>query len=141
MARRYINQFTERDNIDQVFLVADKQLRANRNGNLYVQLRLSDRSGSVTGMLWNATDALYNSFENGCYLRVQGTTQLYNGALQMIGSRVERADSKTIDEADFVTVQSDEIEKSAARLTELLRGMKNVHLRTLAERFLMDEAF
>ncbi len=141
MTRRYINQLTERDAIDQVFLVADKQLRANRNGNLYVQLRLSDRSGSLTGMLWNATDAIYNSFENGCYLRVQGTTQLYNGALQMIVTRIERVDAATVDEADFVTVRSAELDQLAARLAELLRGMKNVHLRNLAECFLLDEAF
>lgn len=141
MSRRYIHQFAERDTIDQVFLVADKQLRANRNGNLYVQLRLSDRSGSITGMLWNATDAIYNSFENGCYLRVQGTTQLYNGALQMIVTRVERVDPQTVDESEFLAVQSAEIDKLTARLAEMLRGMRNVPLRNLAEAFLIDEAF
>ena len=140
-ARRYINQLAERDAVDQVFLVAEKQLRANRNGNLYLQLRLSDKTGSVTGMLWNANDTLYNSVENGCYLRVQGTTQVYNGTLQMIVTRIDRADPATIDEADFITVSSAEIDRLAARLAELLRGVKNVHLRSLAECFLADEAF
>ncbi len=60
--------------------------------------------GSLTGMLWNASESIYNSFENGCYLRVQGTTQLYNGALQMIVTRIERVDPTSVDEADFVTV-------------------------------------
>src|SRR6266478_1201555 len=59
--RRYVNQLGERENIDQVFLVADKQLRANRNGNLYLQLRLTDKTGSLTGMLWNASDNIFNS--------------------------------------------------------------------------------
>ena len=31
---RFINELDEREQIDDVFLVADKQLRANRNGNL-----------------------------------------------------------------------------------------------------------
>src|SRR5690606_30259638 len=109
--------------------------------NLYVQIRLSDKTGSLTGMLWNASESIYNSFENGCYLRVQGTTQLYNGALQMIVTRIERVDPTSVDEADFVTVRAAELEKLAARLAELLRGMKNVHLRALAESFLIDEAF
>ena len=82
--RRYVNQLSERENIDQVFLVADKQLRANRNGNLYLQLRLTDKTGSLTGMLWNASDGIFNSVETGNYLRVAGTTQVYNGQLQMI---------------------------------------------------------
>ena len=59
--RRPINQLADREQLDQVFLLADKQLRANRNGNLYLQLRLTDKSGSLTGMLWNADDRLFNS--------------------------------------------------------------------------------
>jgi 3'-5' exoribonuclease len=35
--RKFVNQLGERETLDQVFLVADKQLRANRNGNLYLQ--------------------------------------------------------------------------------------------------------
>jgi 3'-5' exoribonuclease len=138
---RFINEIDEREQIDEVFLVADKQLRANRNGNLYLQLRLTDRSGAITGMLWNATDNLYNSFENGHYLRVQGTTQIHNGQLQMIVTRIEPANPGSIDESDYVTVSTVEIEKYARRLAELLRGVSNVHLRSLAECFLADEEF
>jgi len=139
--RRYVNQLGERENIDQVFLVADKQLRANRNGNLYLQLRLMDKSGSLTGMLWNATDSVFNSVDIGNYLRVAGTTQLYNGQLQMIVTRIEPADTRQIDEQDFVTVSTEEIDRLGKRLTELLRGMRNMHLRNLAECFLADEEF
>jgi 3'-5' exoribonuclease len=141
MHRRPIGQIGERENIDQIFLVADKQLRANRNGNLYLQLRLTDRTGSLTGMLWNAGDSIYNSFENGQYLRVQGTTQVYNGSLQMIVTRIEPVDPRGIDESEFVTVQSAEIDRLAARAADMLRGVKNVHLRSLGESFLLDEPF
>jgi len=139
--RRFVNQLGERESIDQVFLVADKQLRANRNGNLYLQLRLNDKTGSLTGMLWNASDQLFNSVATGNYLRVQGTTQVYNGQMQMIITRIEPADQRQVEEEDFITVSSAEIDKLAARLAELLRGVKNVHLRNLAECFLTDDEF
>lgn len=141
MSRKFISAFTERENVDQVFLVSEKQLRANRNGNSYLQLRLTDKSGSVVGMLWNVGDAVFNSFENGNFLRVQGTTQVYNGNLQMIVTRVEKVDRNTVDLADFETVNSAEIEKLAAKLAEILHGLRNVHLRQLAERFLADPQF
>ena len=141
MSRRFINQMGEREDIDQVFLVADKQLRANRNGNLYLQLRLSDRSGSATAMMWNASDQIYGGFDNGDYLRVQGKTQFYNGSLQIIVNRIDRADTKEIDEADFATLSTVDIDQLAKRLGEMLRGVKNVHLRNLADCFLMDEDF
>jgi 3'-5' exoribonuclease len=139
--RRFINQLAERENIDQVFLVADKQLRANRNGNLYLQLRLTDKSGSLTGMLWNASDSIFNSVQTGNYLRVVGTTQVYNGQLQMIVTRVEPADPRGIDEQDFITVSTEEIDRLAMRLSELLGGIQNPPLRSLAEVFLADDEF
>ena len=49
MARRFIKQFADGETIDEVYLVIDKQLRANRNGNPYLQIELRDRSGSITG--------------------------------------------------------------------------------------------
>jgi 3'-5' exoribonuclease len=140
-SRRYVNQLAEREQIDQIFLVADKQLRANRNGNLYLQLRLMDKTGSLSGMLWNATDQVFNSVEIGNYLRACGTTQLYNGQLQVILTRIEPADARHVDETDFVMVSTEEIDRLAARLAELLRGVKNLHLRNLAECFLVDEDF
>jgi 3'-5' exoribonuclease len=139
--RRYINQLAERENIDQVFLVADKQLRANRNGNLYLQLRLTDKTGSLTGMLWNANDNVFNSVQTGNYLRVAGTTQVYNSQLQMIVTRIEPCDPRHVDEQDFVAVSSEEVERLAKRVTELLRGLGNIHLRNLAECFLADDEF
>jgi len=92
-------------------------------------------------MLWNASDSMFNSVATGNYLRVAGTTQVYNGQMQMIVTRIEPADARQIDEQDFVMVSSEEIDKLAQRLTELLRGVKNVHLRNLAECFLADEEF
>jgi len=82
---------------------------------------------------------VHGSFDNGEYVRVQATTQYYNGALQMIAQRVERVDPREIDEADFLTLGSAEVDRLAGRLSELLRGIKDYHLRCLAECFLMDE--
>ena len=109
--RRFINQLGERENVDQVFAVGDKQLRANRAGNLYLHLRLVDKSGWITGMLWNASEGVANSFEAGDYVNVQGTTQLYNGSLQMIVTRVEKVPRAKVDEADFVTLRQTDIDR------------------------------
>jgi len=141
MSRRFINQLGERESIDQVFLVSEKQLRANRNGNLYLQLRLTDKTGTVTGMLWNANEKVAEGFEAGCYLMVQATTQFYNGALQLIVSKVNRVDDTTIDPADFVTLSNADVEQLASKLSESLRTMTDINLLNLAECFLMDDAF
>ena len=57
MARRFVSDLGHQDNISQIFLASQKQLRPNRNGNLYLQVELSDRTGAITARMWNATDA------------------------------------------------------------------------------------
>jgi 3'-5' exoribonuclease len=141
MPRRFIQELADREPVEEVFLAADKQLRTNRQGSLYLQLRLSDRTGSLTAMMWNANDKVYRSFDNGDYVRVQGTAQVYNGALQMILTRVEKVDPDTVTESDFVTLGPVAIDRLASRVAEMLRGMHNDPLRNLAECFLMDERF
>lgn len=139
--RRFISQLGEREAVDEVYLASEKQMRANRQGNLYLQLRLTDRTGSVTGMLWNANDKLFESFQTGNYLRVKGTTQFYNGALQMIVNRIETVSSDQVDETDFVVLARADLERLNGRLSERLRGMQNPALLNLAECYLMDESF
>src|SRR5882762_1435815 len=80
MARRFIKQFADGETIDEVYLVIDKQLRANRNGNPYLQIELRDRSGSITARLWNAGEHLFRSFDVGDFLFTKGKVQLFQGA-------------------------------------------------------------
>ena len=95
MTRHYVNQLANGDSVDECFLVADKQLRANRQGNLYLHLELRDKSGSVGARLWNATEGLARTFEPGDYLRVRGKTQIFQGALadHPVARRDRRSDA------------------------------------------------
>jgi 3'-5' exoribonuclease len=139
--RRYVCQLGHNEQISQVFLAADKQLRPNRNGNLYLQLQLSDRSGAIAARLWNASENDYRAFENGDYVKVEGNTQLFQGNMQLIASAIRRARPDEVDEVDFLVLRSDEIDRMAMRLTEILRTIKSPELRNLAECFLMDADF
>ncbi|MCH5373977.1 MAG: OB-fold nucleic acid binding domain-containing protein [Planctomycetes bacterium] len=141
MSHRYISQLTDRESVDEIFVVADKQLRTNRQGNLYLQMRLSDRTGTVNAMMWNANEKIYHVFDNGDYLHVQGTAQFYNGALQVIVANIDRVPPAEIDESDYVRLGAKDVDRLASRLADMLRDMNTLPLRDLAECFLMDEAF
>src|SRR6266581_462339 len=96
MPRRFVQQLQDGDSVEEVFLATDKQLRANRNGNLYLQLELRDRTGAISARLWNAGEHLFRSFEAGDFLQVKGKVQLFQGALQMILSHIERVETEKV---------------------------------------------
>ena len=79
MTRRFVQELGDGEAVEDVFLVSDKQLRANRNGNLYIQVDLRDRSGFINGRLWNAGEPLFRSFDIGDFVRARGKVQLFQG--------------------------------------------------------------
>jgi 3'-5' exoribonuclease len=141
MARRYVSDLGPQDNVDQVFLASQKQLRPNRNGNLYLQVDLTDRTGAITARMWNASETEYRSFEDGDLVRVEGATQIYQGGMQLIATRICKARSDEVDMADFMNLSPADIDQLARRLAELLRSMQDLPLRNLAECFLTDDDF
>jgi len=141
MTRRFVNQLGPQETIDQVFLAAEKQLRPNRNGNLYLQVELSDRSGTIGARMWNASEALYRSFENGDYVQVEGTTQVFQGALQLIVARLAKVEPSEVSQDDFTPLAVGEVDRLMIRLAELLRTVTDPPLRNMAECFLLDEQF
>lgn len=141
MSRRFVQQLADGDSIEEVFLVSDKQLRANRNGNLYLQVDLRDRTGSINARLWNAGEHLFRSFETGDFVLIKGKVQLFQGALQMILSHLERTETEKVELADFLPHTEHDVSKLLERLRTTLRKLGNPHLRALAECFLMDEDF
>ena len=141
MGRRFVLQMTDGDSIEEVYLVSDKQLRANRNGNLYLQVELRDRTGAISARMWNAGEHLFRSFESGDFLQVKGKVQLFQGALQMILSHIDRIESEKVELADFLPHTEHEVSKLLERLRSSLLRLGNPHLRALAECFLMDDEF
>lgn len=139
MTRQFVQQMADGDSIEEIYLVVDKQVRANRNGNMYLQLELRDRSGAISARLWNAPEPLVRSFESGDFLHIKGKVQLFQGALQMILSQLDRVETEKVELADFLPHTDKDIGKLSERLCTLLRKLDNPHLRALAECFLMDQ--
>lgn len=139
--RRFLQQLTDGDSVEETYLAVDKQLRANRNGNLYIQVDLRDRSGTMNARLWNAGEQLFRSFEPGDFLHVKGKIQLFQGALQMILSHLEKVPPGKVELADFLPHTEADVSKLYQRLRELLAKIGNAHFRALTECFLMDEDF
>lgn len=102
MTRRTVASLSDGDTIDEVYLARDRQLRTNRNGNLYVQVELADRTGAIAARMWNAGQSVYGSFADGDLLRVQGKVQAYQGALQVIATALEKVAPGAHDPSDFV---------------------------------------
>lgn len=140
-SRQFVQQLADGDALEEVYLTTDKQLRSNKHGNLYLQLELRDRTGAISGRLWNAGEPLFRSFEPGDFLLIKGKVQLFQGSLQVIINGLERIEPDQIDLANFLPHTDKDVGKLYERLRGFLMKLNNPHLRALAECFFMDEEF
>lgn len=139
--RRFVDQLRDGDNLEDVYLVTDKQLRSNRNGNLYLLLELRDRTGGISARLWNAGDQVSRMVDPGDYVFATGKVQLFQGSLQVILNTVERVESQKVELTDFLPHTEQSVPKLMDRLRGYLLRLGNPYLRAVAECFLMDESF
>jgi 3'-5' exoribonuclease len=139
MTRRCVQQLADGDSLDDVFLVADKQLRANRQGNHYLQLDLRDRTGSISARMWNASELHFKSFETGEFLRIKGKVQLYQGSLQILFSGFDKVPREQVEVGDFLPQSAQDPGRLYERLRSLLK-LEHPAMRALVECFFLDES-
>ena len=139
MPRRYVNTLADGESIEEIYLVAEKQLRANRNAALYLLMELRDRTGAISGRMWNVTEESVAHVNPGDYVHVKGKVQLYQGALQMIVTHVQPVPTERLDVADFIRQSTRDVGQLTNRMREILQSIADPHLRTLMDCFLIDE--
>lgn len=141
MSRRYVDQLRDGDNLDDVYLATDKQLRANRNGNPFLLVELRDRTGGIQGRMWNAGEQQARGFSAGDFLHAVGKVQLFQGSLQVIVTSLDRVEAQKVELTDFLPHTEQSVPKLLERLRGYLTRLGNPHLRALSECFLMDDEF
>lgn len=138
MSRQFINTIQPQTSIDEVFRVTDKQHRANRQGNMYLLLQLSDRTGTISGMRWNADARIYESFQKGDFLKIQGAAQLHNGQLQLIVNQLQLVDPLELNLEDFDQLDRGRVDQLWEELGEMLESFHNEQLKSIGMAFYRD---
>lgn len=139
MPRTFVKELHDGDSVNDIFLLADKQLRANRNADLYLLATLRDKTGVVNGLMWNVTEERLHHISAGDMVHVKGKVQLYQGGLQMIVNFIDRAPESSYNPEDFETQAQANVGPMLDRLKELLGSLQCPQLSTLAGCFLADE--
>lgn len=139
MPRCEVKSLADGQSVEEVYLLADKQLRANRVGDLYLLAQLRDKTGQISGLLWNVDEQEMARISAGDYVRIRGKVQLYQGNLQIILTHVEPVQRTAVEPADFIPAGSQDVQRLLARLREILSGIEDRHLRELMQQFLADE--
>jgi 3'-5' exoribonuclease len=141
LKKLFVEQINERDLVETVFLVRDKNLAMAKNGKPYLTLKLMDRTGEIEGRIWDNADYIAGLFSKDDFVQVQGKASLYLGKMQLVVQSLSCMNEDDVDLADFLPVSKFSTAELQAKLGEKVASIKQDHFRQLMQLFLDDPGF
>ncbi len=120
--------------------VAEKQLKTARNGSTYLDLRLSDKTGEVSGKMWEKAAEASELFKSGDIVFIRARTELYKDRIQLNISEILPVAAGSCDPSDFLPVCPHDREVLFENLSKLVAGMTEDPFQRLCRAVLADSA-
>ncbi|MHC4520096.1 MAG: 3'-5' exoribonuclease YhaM family protein [Planctomycetota bacterium] len=139
MAHKFINEIAAGETINDIYMVRDPILRSTTRGDLYIAMFLGDRTGQLNGRMWQATENVYKSLPKPGFVHIKGRSELYQDNLQIVVNTVTPIDPSKVAVDDFLAHTTNDVDAMFADVKEVVAGLQNADLKTLAEAFLADE--
>lgn len=142
MAKQMVADLQPNQTVSSWFAVSQRSLVPfkNRNGS-YLDLLLSDRTGSVIGRAWDNAEQLAEVCRPSGVVKVEGRVDEYRGKLQIIIEDVAACSPEEYDRADLMETGARDSDELLSELYQFIGQIENPYLRALLESFFGDGDF
>jgi 3'-5' exoribonuclease len=129
----------ENQTITSFFVVAVKQVKSKKNGELYLSLILADRSGQLQANMWDNVGDTLSSFDQDDFIKVKGILHKYNGRWQMTIHKIRKMGESEIDYSDYLPKTPKDVDHLWSTLSDFVESFENPWLKSLLREFMSDE--
>jgi len=141
MKKRFITDIRAGDRVDDIFVLSEKILSQKKDGNNFLNITLSDKTGTIKGVVWDNVDQIAAGITSGNFAHVNGSVSEYRGTLQVVIKIMEPFPSDRIDPSDFLPQTSRDIEGMFKRLVKRMDSITTDYLKALIDAFFKDKEF
>lgn len=138
MAKVFVTDIQPGQEVSSVFAVAEKQLRVARNGSPFLTLKLVDKTGSITGRIWENAEEASQSVSLRSPVRVRGKSELFRDELQIQVQAYSAVPPEEIDPSDFLPVCPADVTSLYRKLKKILSTVKSPPLHQLVNHILAN---
>lgn len=137
---KYIKSLFPQERIDDIFAITTKQVGISKNGNQYLSLKLTDKTGDIEAKKWDTSDTEANSIREGDYFAVRGMVNEFNGSLQIRIDHMAKS-SEALNPADFMKSSQRNLDEMLSELNNFIDSVKDENASQLLEYFFKDNNF
>ena len=117
--------------MDDVFVLLNKALFQKKDGNNFLNVTLSDKTGNLKGVMWDQVDqVLATGLSSGDFVQIMGNVNEYRGDRQLVIKKMTACPPDSIDSSDFLPKTHHNIESMLNRLVEFTAAMQKEHLQS-----------
>lgn len=128
------------EKIEQYFLLLNWELKTSRNGKDYLDVMLGDKSGSISGKMWEITE--FRDLTGSAVVKVRGLVEDFQGSPQIKIDRIRPAEeSDGINADDFLPRSVRNFDEMKNEFDERIDNIKNWFLKKLLQSVFTEEAF
>lgn len=127
----FVADLQEGDRVDDLFLVKSAKIGETRAGKPYMVVTVMDKSGELSGPIWDNVEALQAVCIAGEVIRLTGVVQSYREKLQLKFDGVKKAGPEEVELHHFVPASTRSREEMADELHDLIRSVGDPYLKKL----------
>ncbi len=121
----------------QAFLLRERSLNTTRSGTALLRVTLGDRTGSLPGVMFDASPYLYESLEVGQGVEVTGRVEEFRGSLQIKLEHLAPTELVALDE--YLPTAQRPMDEMRAELDGVIHTVRHPDLRRLLDAILGDK--
>lgn len=133
--KTFIEQFSEGDRFDELFLVKAVKTGETRAGKPYLVITVMDRSGELSGPVWDDAEKYKALCRVGTVVRCTGLVQTYRDQKQLKFDCIEAIDGEGGDLGDFFPASPRCRKAMEAELQNIIRIVTNPYLKKMLNYF------
>ena len=138
--KRFLRDYEIGESFTGFFVLRGKELRTRRDGEPFLALEFGDRSGRLSGNIWEDAERIYHELEIGGVVKLQGRIEQYRDSTQVAIKRLRRVrPDDEFDNKDFIPVSDIDPQEGLERLRRIVEGFSNLHLKNLLNAILNDD--
>lgn len=141
MKKQFINQINAGDVLSGCYVLAEKTMAQKKDGNNYLNLVLSDRTGSIKAVVWDNVEKISSQAETGAVVAVKGHVGQYRNNLQVVVKEMTVVPLDEADPSDFMLTTERDIDQMFERVVALSESLNAWYLKALFSAFWEDESF
>jgi 3'-5' exoribonuclease len=141
MKKQFIADIKAGDWVDDIFVLSEKILSQKRDGDNFLSVTISDKTGTLKGVVWDNVNQIATGITSGDFAYVNGSVSEYMGALQVVIKKMEPFPPDRVDPSDFLPQTSRNIEDMFERLVKRANSITTEYLKALINAFFNDREF